>query len=94
MSTLVIKNLPEHLHAALKSQAQRNHRSLNKEAVALIEQAIAAPRTAPKLPPPIKLKYGPLTIDDIEAAITDNRYAHISSLDELNQYMDELRQDR
>ncbi len=94
MSTLVIKNLPEHLHAALKSQAQRNHRSLNKEAVALIEQAIAAPRTAPKLPPRIKLKYDPLTIDDIEAAITDNRYAHINSLDELNQYMDELRQDR
>ena len=74
MSTLVIKNLPEHLHAALKSQAQRNHRSLNKEAVALIEQAIAAPRMAPQLSPPLKLRSGRmLTMEDIEAAIKEGQ---------------------
>lgn len=94
MSTLVIKNLPEHLHAALKSQAQRNHRSLNKEAVALIEQAIAPPSPAHGLPPPIKLKGGPITIEEIEAAIAEGRFAHYRSLDEVNAYVDELRQDR
>ena len=74
MSTLVIKNLPEHLHAALKSQAQRNHRSLNKEAVALIEQAITAPRMAPRLSPPLKLRSGRmLTMEDIEAAIKEGQ---------------------
>ena len=74
MSTLVIKNLPEHLHAALKSQAQRNHRSLNKEAVALIEQAIASPRMAPQLSPPLQLRSGRmLTMEDIEAAIKEGQ---------------------
>jgi plasmid stability protein len=74
MSTLVIKNLPEHLHAALKSQAQRNHRSVNKEAVALIEQAIAAPRMARQLSPPLQLRSGRmLTIEDIEAAIKEGQ---------------------
>ena len=33
MSTLVIKNLPEDLHARLKEQAERNRRSVTKEAV-------------------------------------------------------------
>lgn len=42
MATLVIKNLPEPLHAQLKERALRNHRSLNKEAVALIEATLAA----------------------------------------------------
>lgn len=74
MSTLVIKNLPEHLHAALKSRALRNHRSLNKEAVALIEQAIVAPRMAPQMSPPLKLRSGRmLTIEDIEAAIKEGQ---------------------
>ncbi len=31
MTTLVIKNLPDGLHARLKEQAQRNHRSVTKE---------------------------------------------------------------
>jgi plasmid stability protein len=41
MATLVIKNLPEPLHRKLKERAERNHRSLTKEAVALIEAAVA-----------------------------------------------------
>jgi plasmid stability protein len=73
MATLVIKNLPDELHARLKAQAQRHHRSVTKEVVTLIEQALAAPRGAPKLPPPIKLKGGPITIEEIEAAIAEGR---------------------
>jgi plasmid stability protein len=73
MSTLVIKNLPEPLHARLKEQAQHNHRSMNKEAIALIEHALSPRRRAPKLPPPIKLRGGLITIEEIEAAIAEGR---------------------
>jgi hypothetical protein len=74
MATLVIKNLPEELHAALKARAERNRRSLTKEAVTLIETALAAgPRAVPALPPPIKLKGGPLTTAEIEAWIAKGR---------------------
>lgn len=43
MSSLVIKNLPDALHARLKARAARNHRSLTKEAIALLEAAVEAP---------------------------------------------------
>lgn len=36
MSTLVIRNLPDALHARLKAQAARNRRSMTKEAEALL----------------------------------------------------------
>ena len=74
MGTLVIKNLPDGLHARLKEQAQRNHRSVTKEVVSLIESALEAPRQPPTLSPPLKLKsgYRP-TIEDIEAAIAEGQ---------------------
>jgi plasmid stability protein len=95
MSALVIKNFPEELHARLKAQAQRHHRSVTKEVVSLIESVLAAPRRSPKLSPPLKLEggYRP-TIEEIEAAIADDRYVRFGSLEELNEYMDELRKDR
>ena len=75
MSALVIKNLPDHLHAQLKQQAQRNHRSLTKEAIQLLESGLAAnaPIRAP-LPPAIKLRGGHIaTIEEIEAYIADGQ---------------------
>ncbi len=75
MSALVIKNLPDHLHAQLKQQAQRNHRSLTKEAIQLLETGLAAnaPIRMP-LPPAIKLKGGHIaTIEEIEAYIADGQ---------------------
>jgi plasmid stability protein len=73
MSTLVIKNLPEALHARLREQAERNRRSVTMEAVTLLEQGVTAPRVAPKLPPPIKLKGGPVTTEEIERWIAEGR---------------------
>ena len=67
MSTLVIKGLPDDLHARLKEQAVRNRRSVTKEVVTLIERGLAPSRVAPKLSPPIKLKGGPLTEEEIRA---------------------------
>ena len=73
MSTLVIKNLPDDLHARLKEQAERNRRSVTMEVVTLIEQGTTPKRAAPFLSPPIKLKGGPLTDKDIEAWRNDGR---------------------
>jgi len=74
VATLVIKNFPDDLHAALKARAERHRRSLTKEAVTLIETALAGgPRAMPALPPPIKLKGGPLTTAEIEAWIAKGR---------------------
>lgn len=42
MPSILLKNLPEHLHLGLKARAARNHRSLNKEAIALLEAGLAS----------------------------------------------------
>ena len=73
MKTLVVKNFPDHLHAMLREQAQRNRRSVTKEVIRLIESGVARQRPKDTLPPPVKLKGGPLTIDEIEAAIAEGR---------------------
>ncbi|HEY8708894.1 MAG TPA: Arc family DNA-binding protein [Burkholderiaceae bacterium] len=78
MSTLVVKNLPDQLHERLKAQAQQHHRSITKEAIALIEQGLLAPRATASgaeasLPPLVRLPGGPLTAEWIEAAIADGR---------------------
>ena len=75
MSTLVVKNLPDELHERLRERALRNHRSVTKEAIVLLEQGMlaTAARRAIKLPPPIKLKGGPVTTEWIESAIAGGR---------------------
>ncbi len=75
MSTLVVRNLPESLHEQLRERARVNHRSLTKEVVVLIEQGLQATptRAAIKLPPPIKLRNGPVTTAWVEQAISQGR---------------------
>ena len=75
MATLVVRNLPEALQAGLRARAAANHRSVTKEVIALIEQALKGQQAVPRfeLPPPIKLKGGPLTIKQIEDAINEGR---------------------
>ena len=76
MATLVIKNVPDDLHAKLKQQAQNHRRSLAKEALTLLEQAIIGgptPSTSRHPPKPVRLNGGPLTIDEIEKAILSGR---------------------
>lgn len=71
MGKLIITDFPAPLRARLEERARRNHCSVSKEAARLIDQALD--RRAPALPPPIRLRGGPLTIDEIEAAINDGR---------------------
>lgn len=42
MSTVTIKNIPEKLHQKLKRNASRNHRSLNSELIACLENSVGA----------------------------------------------------
>ena len=40
MPTITLKNVPDDLHRRLKEQAARNHRSLNREAIRCLEEAV------------------------------------------------------
>jgi plasmid stability protein len=73
MATIIIRDLPDDLHERLKAQAKRNHRSLTKEAIVLIERHLSQSRPTPELPAPLRLKVGPVTIKQIEAAISKGR---------------------
>lgn len=42
MATLTLKNVPDDLHRQLKARAERNHRSLNREAIRLLEQSVTS----------------------------------------------------
>lgn len=74
MATLVIKNLPEDLHARLKAQAQLHHRSVTREAVHLIETGLASGVSRPTVPSPIRLKSGfRPSVEEVEAAIAEGQ---------------------
>jgi antitoxin FitA len=47
MPTLTVKNIPEVLYDHLKERAALNHRSLNSEIIACIEQSISRRRVDP-----------------------------------------------
>lgn len=74
MGTIVVKNLPDHLHALLKQRAEHNHRSMTKEVVHLIEAGLHGATPRRPLPPPVKLRSGRMiSIDEFEAAVADGQ---------------------
>ena len=66
MPSLVIKNLPEEVHRKLKQQASRHHRSMTKEAIAILIEGLARPAVQDE-PAPYKGRF-PLTDEFIDAA--------------------------
>ena len=52
MAGLIIRDIPEELHNKLKQQAAQHHRSMNKEAIALLEHALTVDNVAREIPPP------------------------------------------
>lgn len=44
MPTLTLKGVPEEVHERLKEQAQRHRRSMNSEAIVILEQALMPTR--------------------------------------------------
>lgn len=47
MKTLTIKGLPEAVYRQLKQRAARHHRSLNREVILCLEQAVGTQRVDP-----------------------------------------------
>ena len=66
MASVLIKNLPDELHRRLKLRAERHHRSLNKEVIALIE-AVLGGQPAEDPPKPATPR-NPLLADRLEEA--------------------------
>jgi plasmid stability protein len=50
MPNLSIKDVPEDIAEALRERAARNHRSLQGELMAIIQQAVQSPNVAVQLP--------------------------------------------
>jgi plasmid stability protein len=44
MSTLTLKSVPEELHERLKKRAERHRRSMNSEAIMILERALKPSR--------------------------------------------------
>jgi plasmid stability protein len=55
MPAFVIRNLPPTLHQRLKEQAAKRHRSMNQEAIVLLEQALVQRASeVQEAPPPYR----------------------------------------
>ena len=72
MPGLVIKNLPPELHRRLKERAVRHHRSMTKEVISVLEQALEPNRLGEALPPPYQGRIA-LTDELIEQARREGR---------------------
>ena len=81
MPGLLIKDFPPELHRRLKQEAARCHRSMTRQALALLEQALAAPArdAADLLPDPLK-PVKPVTPGDVVAVIRKSRDSDKTSL--------------
>jgi plasmid stability protein len=67
-------DLPDHLMRKVKIRAVHEHKKLKDTIAELIRKGMAAGNTKrKKIPKPVKLRGGPLTIDEIEAAINWGR---------------------
>ncbi|ROO23734.1 FitA-like ribbon-helix-helix domain-containing protein [Salinisphaera orenii] len=95
MSTLIVKNLPDDLHERLRQLAKRNHRSVTKQVIHIIESSLSGQSEPINRPSSITVQGGrPMSRKELETALDDARYRHYPSLDHLNAHMDELRADR
>ena len=81
MSGLLIKDFPPELHRKLKDEAARHHRSMTRQALALLEQALSseARNAAELLPKPLK-PAKPVTASNVVAVIREGRDSGKSSL--------------
>lgn len=83
MATLTLQNVPDDLHRRLKERAERNRRSIDREAIRLLEVAVEAPsepvrdeaweRATAFREKLVARGFEPLTPDEIRAAIDEGR---------------------
>jgi hypothetical protein len=68
-------DLPDYLMRAVKIRAVHEHMKLKDTIAELIRKGMAAGKTrSAKIPKPVKLSGGPITTEEIEAAIARGRY--------------------
>lgn len=70
MASILIKDVPPALHERLREAAARDHRSVNKEIIALLEAALD--RSPATLPPPLQAGFR-LNSDWLEQAVAEGR---------------------
>lgn len=70
MGSVLIKDLPADLHQRLREAAARDHRSMSKEVIALLEAALSIRPS--QLPSPSRATF-PLTDDWLERAVAEGR---------------------
>ena len=71
MPSLILRNVPEEVHRKLKERAARHHRSMTKEAVAILEEELSEPGPV-RIPEPVKPKK-PIPASVIDRAIEEGR---------------------
>lgn len=83
MPGLLIKDFPPELHRRLKEEAERHHRSMTRQALVLLEQALSDPsrNTTGLLPDPLK-PAAALFSGDVVAVIREHRDTDPSNLPE------------
>ena len=74
MSGLLIKDFPPELHRKLKEEAARHHRSMTRQALAFLGQALSSEirSAAELLPKPLK-PAKPVTLSIVVAVIREGR---------------------
>jgi plasmid stability protein len=70
MASLLIKDLPPELHERLREAARRNHRSMAKQVIAMLEDALVSRPAA--LPQPLKGTF-PLRQEWLDSVIREGR---------------------
>ena len=66
MPALLVKDLPSDLHRRLKEEAARNHRSMAKQVIAILDQILGEARPRP-YPPPVRVAF-PITDEFLNKA--------------------------
>ena len=72
MPALLIKEMPPELHERLKRSAARHRRSMTKEALVLLEEALQAPGVSAEPPSPFRARF-PLTQELLDRAKDEGR---------------------
>ena len=76
MPALLIRDLPDDLHCKLKDRAAANHRSMSRELLVLLEEALHEPAGPPPLAAVDKMRVTgarPLTQDLLNEARREDR---------------------
>ena len=69
MAALLVREAPTAVHDWLKTTASENRRSLNQQIIVCLEWCMGQmPRQQPVFPSPVRLKGGPLSFAEIDAA--------------------------